>query len=284
MLIAILADIHGNEPALRAVLDDIDERGPDAVFVGGDIVNRGPHPRACWELIEQQRREAGWLVIRGNHEDYVLSERDPPPGRPAWMEKLCGHSAWTCRKISDLLPQLAELPHQLDVRGPDGSIVRCVHASMAGNRVGLHDTMDDDEMNGLVGAEPQVLCVGHTHQPFIRRLNHRLVFNVGAVGMPFDGDPRASYGLLDWTGTHWRAEIVRRDYGRATQARDFSTSGFLDEAGPMAALIFEEFKRARPLLSRWHREYEQTVASGARTVEETVAELLGKLPPVAVPE
>lgn len=283
MRIAVLADVHGNEPALNAVLADIGNRNPDLVLIGGDVVNRGPSPRACYEILRDRCRREGWRMIRGNHEDYVLSERTPDAGRPEWLRKLCRHSAWTCEKIPDLLPDISTLPHQLDVIGPDGGIVRCVHASMGGNRVGLHETMGDDELHGLVGSEPDVLCVGHTHQPFIRRLNQRVVFNVGAVGMPFDGDARASYGLLEWRSKHWHAEVVRLDYDRAAQARSFSTSGFLDEAGPMASLIFEEFKRARPLLSRWHRDYEQVVAAGSRTIEETVAELIARLPPVAVP-
>jgi diadenosine tetraphosphatase ApaH/serine/threonine PP2A family protein phosphatase len=154
---------------------------------------------------------------------------------------------------------------------------------MGGNRVGLHETMDDDAMHDLVGSEPKVLCVGHTHQPFIRRLNQRLVFNVGSVGMPFDGDARASYGVLDWRNNHWHAKIVRLEYDRSLQAREFVSSGFLDGAGPMSALIFEEFKRARPLLSRWHRDYEQSVSSGSREMDETVRDLIGLLPPIEVP-
>ncbi len=69
--IAVLADIHGNLPALEAVLADIDAQRPDEVLVGGDLVGRGPQGSAVVRCI----RERGWRAVRGNHEDYLLGFR-----------------------------------------------------------------------------------------------------------------------------------------------------------------------------------------------------------------
>lgn len=276
MQIAVIADIHGNLRALNAVTADLDARRPDIVLVAGDIVNRGPIPRECLELVLRKECEENWRVIRGNHEDYVLAEAKPPPNRPDWLVKLCRHSAWTCERLAGHLETISALPHQMDIK-THGQHVRCVHASMQGNRIGLYEKMDDDEMHALIGPPPDVLCVGHTHIPFIRRLNQRLVINAGAVGMPFDGDIRASYGLLEWKGTHWHAQTVRLDYDREAAARDFIATGFIAEGGPMAPLIQLEFERARPLLSRWHREYEALVSVGQRDIAETIAEMIAKL-------
>jgi putative phosphoesterase len=276
MRIAILADIHGNLRALNAVVADIGARKPDVVFVAGDTINRGAMPRACLELVLQKQRDAGWRVIRGNHEDYVLTEANPPPARPDWLVELCRHSAWTCEQVRDYLGIVSALPHQSDLDAPANQHVRCVHASMRGNRVGLYEGMADDEMHELVGLDPDVLCVGHTHVPFIRRLNNRLVVNAGAVGMPFDGDPRASYAIIEWIHHHWHAQIVRLDYDRDVAARDFVESGFLAGGGAFAPVIHREFERARPLCSRWHRDYEAVVAGGQRDIFETMRELLAK--------
>lgn len=292
MRIAVIADIHGNLPALEAVVEDLDARRPDVVLVAGDIVNRGPRPRECLELVLRRRRDAGWRVIRGNHEDYVLAEARPPADRPDWIARLCRHSAWTCERLGERLATIAELPHQIDFDTPDGQHVCCVHASKRGNRVGLYEQMDDDELQALIappdvtwdsradpfaGDPPDVTCVGHTHVPFIRRLNHRLVVNAGAVGMPFDGDTRASYGWLERRPHRWQAAIVRLAYDRERAARAFAETGFLDTGGPMAPLIRKEFERARPVLSRWHRDYEAAVRTGGRDIDETVRELLTKL-------
>lgn len=277
MRIAVLADIHSNLHALDAVLGDLDVRRPDVVLVAGDIVNRGTRPRECLDIILQKQRDENWQVIRGNHEDYVLTEASPPSDRPAWITKLCRHSAWTCERLTDRLDVIAALPHQIDLSEPPGHHVRVVHASMQGNRVGLYAGMEDDELHDLIAPAPDVLCCGHTHMPFIRKLNHRLVINSGAVGMPFDGDPRASYGILDLVDHHWHAQIVRLDYDREAAARDFEETGFLADGGPMAALIKKEFDRARPMLSRWHREYEPLVSGGQLDMDDSVRDLLRKL-------
>lgn len=276
MRIAVLADIHGNLSALQAVLEDIAGRTPDFVFVAGDIVNRGPRPAECLQEILERQRTQGWRVIRGNHEDYVLAESRSTASRPAWMEEICRHTAWTCARLAGLMEPIAALPDRIDFEAPSGHHIRCVHASMGGNRVGLYEGMADDELCELMLPLPDVLCVGHTHMPFIRRINERLVMNVGAVGMPFDGDVRASYGLLELRDRHWVAQVVRLDYDRAAAARAFEASGYLDAGGPMAALIFREFERARPMLSKWHREYEPAVSSGRMTVADSVLELLAR--------
>ncbi len=292
MRIAIIADIHGNLRALEAVTADIEAREADVVLVAGDIVNRGPLSRECLEIVLRKQRECGWRVIRGNHEDYVLTESKPPPDRPEWIAKLCQHSAWTCEKLSGLLDSVAALPHQIDFDSPEGQHICCVHASQHGNRVGMFEGMDDDELHALIvppdvswnsrasaasSQPPDVTCVGHTHVPFIRRVNQRLVINSGAAGMPFDGDVRSGYGWLEWQQHHWHAQIVRLDYDRAAAARDYVESGFLAEGGPIARLIQKEFERARPMLSRWHREYEAAVSNGQREIGETVRELLAKI-------
>lgn len=277
MKIAVLADIHANIRALEAVADALRVRSPDAVFVAGDFINRGPMPRACHDFIEGMRAVSGWRVIRGNHEDYVLSERSAANGRPEWVTQLCSHSVWTCRQMGDALDVVASLPHEIEIVTEDGQTVRCVHASMRGTRVGLYDDMDDEEMHELIAPPPDVLIVGHTHQPFIRRINRRVVLNAGSVGMPFDGDTRASFGWLEYAHGHWHAEIVRMPYDRAAADRDFSASGFLDGAGPLAAIIHREFLRARPFVSRWHRDYEAAVSSGRMTMAESMADLQSRI-------
>ena len=72
MKIAVLADIHGNMPALERVTTHIEAWGADQVIVAGDVVNRGPQPRTCLQFVEDKQQSAGWQVVRGNHEDYVL--------------------------------------------------------------------------------------------------------------------------------------------------------------------------------------------------------------------
>jgi predicted phosphodiesterase len=273
MKIAILADIHSNWHALEAVVRHIEAIRPDRILLAGDVINRGPRPRECLEFVLDRIANHGWLVIRGNHEDYVLNAGNEA-GCPEWEKKLRAHVRWTRSKVADLLDTFAAWPEQLDLTGPDRGILRCVHASMHGNRVGLYEFMDDEERVTKTAPAVPVLCVGHTHVPFIRWVAGRLVVNAGAVGMPFDRDRRASYAILDWTESGWRPEIVRVPYDIEATEADYHNTGYLAEGGIMTPLIHREFQIAAPQLGYWHRNYERLVADGTLTLEASVAMMM----------
>ena len=270
MKIAVLADIHANLAALDAVLTDIDRLNPDVVVVAGDVVNRGPQPLACVDSIMDRVEREGWRVLKGNHEDFVLREDGNLPGRAEWEARVCRHSRWTREQLGDRAEVLRAWGDEVEVAGPHGSLVRCVHASMRGNRHGLYSFMVDDVVASLIEPAPTVLCVGHTHVPFVRRVGTSLVVNAGAVGLPFDADPRAAYACLAHDGEAWSAEIVRVAYDRALTAAAFRSSGYDVDGGPMVPLIRDELRCARPRLRKWHDDYEQDVAAGRLTVEESV--------------
>ena len=95
MKIAILADIHSNLPALQAVVSHIEQWKPDEVMVAGDIVNRGPRPLECLEVIREKQRTDGWLVVRGNHEDYVIGHTLPDAPRRGPAFEIYRAAYWT---------------------------------------------------------------------------------------------------------------------------------------------------------------------------------------------
>ena len=72
MKLAVLADIHANLPALHSVASHIEAWQPDGVVLAGDVVNRGPRPLECLRFVQEKQRAAGWGVVRGNHEEYVM--------------------------------------------------------------------------------------------------------------------------------------------------------------------------------------------------------------------
>ena len=101
--LALIADIHANLPALQVVLADVDAWRPDLVVVLGDIVNRGPHPRECHELIGARAGAAGWRLLAGNHEEYVLHvHREPAaPGTAAFA--MNQHAHWTAGQLAGVV-------------------------------------------------------------------------------------------------------------------------------------------------------------------------------------
>jgi predicted phosphodiesterase len=270
MRVAVLADIHANLPALEAAIEHVDSWKPDRVIVAGDVVNRGPRPVECLCRVEDLRARRGWRVIQGNHEEYVLREGSVRPDRPDWESKLCQHTAWTYRKIRQHLDLLTAWPSELR---EDGGL-RCVHASLKGNRFGLYPFMTDATLGAMIDPAASVFCAGHTHVPFVRHLGGTLIVNAGAVGLPFDGDARACLAHLEHHHGTWHAEMIRLDYDRARAERDFVDCGYLAEGGPMVKLVLREFHGARARIGEWHRIFENLVAADHITIEDSVEEML----------
>ncbi len=270
MKIAVLADIHGNLTALQTVIDHIEAWGPDQVIMAGDVVNRGPRPAECLDLVLQKQAEAGWLLVRGNHEDYVLENTRPDAPQSGPQREVYRNSFWTLGQLNGQIQALEAMPFQVDLPGPDGREVRAVHASMRDNRTGIYPGMSDEVLRPLIAPPPAVLCVGHTHRPLIRRVDETLVVNVGSVGVSFDGDRRAAYAQLLWENGRWQAEIIRLAYDWNKVEQDFRDSGFMAGAGELTHLMLVEFQQARPYLHHWIHRHEAHVLSGEMSLSDSV--------------
>lgn len=272
MKVAVLSDIHGNLPALQAVAEHIDRWRPDAVYVAGDVVNRGPLSRVCWEFVQ----ERGWPVVCGNHEEYVAawqtSEFDPD--HPYY--DLYGSSRWTFQQMSPHVQVLSTLPGQISFRDPAGNELRLVHGSMHRNDDGVYPWTEDDELRAKITPPPIVFITGHTHRPLVRILDQTLIVNSGSAGAPFDGDVRASYAQLTWQAGHWQGQIIRVPYDREQTRRDFHNSGFIEGGGPTVRIILHEWESARGCINLWSKQYEEAVVAGRISLEASVDAFLAQ--------
>jgi predicted phosphodiesterase len=277
MKLAVLADIHANLVALEAVMAHIDAWQPDQVVVAGDVVNRGPRPLECLRLVQARQRGDGWLVVRGNHEDYVISHNEPGAPRAGPRFELQQHAYWTYRQLNGDVTALKAMPFQRSLAAPDGREVRITHASMAGIRDGIYPDTSAPELRRKIYPPPALLCVGHTHRPLIRHLDHTLVVNVGSAGLPFDDDPRPSYAQLQWQRGEWQASIVRLDYDRQQAERDFFETDFFEGSGPIADLILDELRTAHSRLFQWTAEYQASILAGEISMAESTRQFLANL-------
>ncbi len=274
MKIAILSDIHGNWPALEATAAHIEAWRPDYVIVNGDIVNRGPKSLACWEFVKNKQVQDGWLVTRGNHEDYVTQYLQPPDE----IDDFNQISYWTFQQVGEAVAaELAALPIEVSLEHPQGGQVRAVHASLLGTRYGIWHHSPDEEARRQIAPAPAVFCTGHVHFPFIRPLDNTLIVNAGSAGSVCDlGDTRATYAQVTWHHGRWSAEIVRLSYDIKQAIEDYMQSGIFEEAGPVIQLIYKEWLTGWPVLPLWGRVpngYEQVERVGLeRAVEEFLAE------------
>ena len=279
MKLAVISDIHGNLPALEATIDHIDRWQPDLVVVNGDVINRGPRSRQCWNLMHRRRQTHDWRIIGGNHEEYVGSwlEKEtnadgPRAGGPRF--EIGRSSYWTFRQLDDYISQILDLPEQIELQAPDGSVVRLTHGTMRGKRDGVYILTPDEQLVQQIAPAPDVFCTAHTHRPLVRRLNGRLVINSGSAGTAFDDDPRISYAQLVWRRGSWRAKLVRLAYDRGQAERDFDITGYRQGGGPLVDIFIQEWLLARPLVYRWAERYEEAVLAGDITLQASVDDFL----------
>jgi predicted phosphodiesterase len=199
-VLGLLYDVHGNLPALEAVLADAEAAGAERYLLGGDYALFGAWPR---ETVERLRElEAEW--IRGNGERWTASPEDAPDQvQPAIAR---------CRELlgEELVRELAELPETLS----RDDTLYC-HGSPGSDVVSFFPEPADDEADLLRGVEAPRLVFGHTHLAFQRRAGEIELVNPGSVGMPFDGDPRAAYGLV---GNGGEVELRRVSYDHGASA------------------------------------------------------------------
>ena len=218
---AILGDIHGNGPALTAVMEDARGRGVTAWLCVGDIVGYNAEPSECVDRI----REVAQATVCGNHDHYCAHESSLEDFHPLAASVV----AWTRRQLSE---------EQVDyLRGL--SLVRMV----AGFTL-VHSTLDMPDKWGYVfdalEAEANFNCqttsvcfYGHTHVPVVferdqrtRRTGYRVLkleagrkyfVNAGSVGQPRDGDPRAAYVVYDLKSRVVELRRVAYDVAKAQE-------------------------------------------------------------------
>jgi predicted phosphodiesterase len=223
---ALLYDVHGNLPALEAVVADARGAGADRWLFGGDYALFGGWPEDCLALL-YELPDAVW--IRGNGERWTAGPDDAPdnPVVPGAVQ--------ACREaLGDALTEeLAGLPFD----HVDGDTYAC-HASPVSDVRSFMPEPGDDEAELLAGVTARRLIFGHTHLPFRRERDGIELVNPGSVGMPFDGDPRAGYALLRADGT---IEHRRVDYDHtvsAARVRDRFGGGW-------AEVVARRIERAR---------------------------------------
>jgi len=192
MRVAAIYDIHGNLPALEAVLHDIRAAAVDLIVVGGDVLP-GPMPvEALGCLLDV---DIPMQLIRGNGDRMVLaSMRDPEsPEVPAPVRDIIGWNAEQLRPEHERL--IAAWPETLRVEIPGlGPVLFCHATPRNDTEVFTRLTSEDRLLAVFQGLDPLVVC-GHTHMQFDRTIGGARVVNAGSVGMPFE-EPGAYWLLL----------------------------------------------------------------------------------------
>lgn len=233
MRIAIVSDIHGNLSALEAVIADIERRAPDLVLHGGDLALMGAHPAQVIDRV----RELRWPGVVGNTDEALWSpdeharQRERAPQLAALLGLIFGEYVPRTLQLigEERLAWLRDLPAQQRLDD-----VTLVHASPGDLwRAPMPDAEDEELASVYQPLQATSVVYGHIHRPYARELPpHLSVANTGSVGMPWDGDPRASYLLVE----DGKQRTIRVEYDVEREAAALARNGYPD-APRLAAML-----------------------------------------------
>lgn len=228
---ALISDVHANLEALTAVFEEIDRLGITQVHCLGDVVGYGAEPEACVELV---MRRCGWTLM-GNHDFglfHDLHDFNPLAAEALQFTRRRMRPKWYSQRRKVLWRFLEALPHRMEDHGflfvhgsPRDPIMEYVLKS--------DGFLEPEKMAAMFARIDRPCFVGHTHWPGWHDATFRftqateqtadlelpdgpIIVNVGSVGQPRDGDPRASFVVVE--DRHVRFRRVAYDF-RATQSK-----------------------------------------------------------------
>jgi putative phosphoesterase len=245
MRVAALYDIHGNLPALEAVLQEVRQAGVDLIVVGGDVLP-GPMPRETLTVLRDLELPVRFL--HGNGESELLAARAGAASSalPEFVRELLG---WVAGELDPAMEEwLASWPATLRVGIPGlGDVLFCHATPRNDTEIFTLLTPEDCLLPVFAGIDAPLVVCGHTHMPFERTVGRVRVVNAGSVGMPF-GEPGADWLLLGdaveprHTDYDLAAAAARIRATRYPRAEEFAARNVL--APPAAAPMLEAFTRA----------------------------------------
>jgi putative phosphoesterase len=203
MKIAALYDIHGNLPALNALLEELEEVQPDLIVVGGDIVS-GPMPGQTLERLSRLGDRV--RSIRGNGDREVVMAFDDQPLRPEMSAQGREETLWVAKQLTRAQRDfLAALPEQIILPVESLGTVLFCHATPRSDEEIFTSLTSQERLTTIFsGVQQQIVVCGHTHMQFERRADEVRILNAGSVGMPYADRPGAYWLLLGPQGYEFR--------------------------------------------------------------------------------
>jgi putative phosphoesterase len=203
--VAALYDVHGNVPALEAVLAEVERVGIDQIVYGGDIAS-GPLPRETVEIV----RSGDAAFVRGN-----ADRLDSPAGNPKWDEA----RRWVEDQLDEeQIEWLANLPFSAVI---DETLY--VHATPQDDETVITELTSDERLAKLLaGVEQPLVVAGHTHMQLDRRAGSTRFVNAGSVGMPYEAEPGAYWAIVEKGDVDFR----RTEYDLEPAAERIRASGY----------------------------------------------------------
>lgn len=280
--IAVLADVHGNLPALEAVIETLERLQPDYVVLNGDVINAVPFSTQVIDRL----MGLDWLVTRGNHEFYYLDWGTDRAAPGTEDPERWGQLHWLVEHITpEQGAYIATLPDERTFFLSGTQPLRIAHGVPGANRVGFYNDQPEEKIAAKIDhVDERTLISAHTHVQIDREItvaadyssvlhsdphvdlhssHHPTrrrwhLINPGSVGLPLNNDPRAQFAMLEsvsqddvWGG--WRATHHRVDYDRRLALSAYEESGMMEIGGVISQLFYWELVTAEAELIYFHQ-------------------------------
>jgi predicted phosphodiesterase len=226
--IAVLSDVHGNLLALEAVRAALKKERPDGVMICGDLVLNGPDPVGVVDAIRELESD-GALVVAGNT-DIAVADFDYAAAFPSLMdgipESIRSAAEWAHDELGqERIDWLRRLPSERRLRVGE-MLLLATHASPGSQTEGFDGALDPNvTIERAARTDARVICCGHTHLPEVRDLGWKLIVNAGSAGYVFDGEPTASWALVDVDDAQVGGEIRRAEFDALAVSNALSVRG-----------------------------------------------------------
>lgn len=238
MKIAVIADFHGNNHGLEAILEDIEKEGPDVTVCAGDLVCPYQDSVQTWQTI----KELNIPLVRGNQEDYILEYHDPDSSTLVKSAVRLGPVRFAARLFTiEDIQHMAALPLTHQISGPDDKDVLVCHASPVDTRISFAEGIDEEMAQALTKVQADVIVAGHLHKPWSTLWEGKLLALVGSGGVPLNGNlGRVEYAVLEYRAKVWRVIHKSIPYDHEGAIQSVIESDFLAETGPVGWIMFDE--------------------------------------------
>ncbi|MCE7792119.1 metallophosphatase family protein [Salipaludibacillus sp. CUR1] len=237
MKLALISDIHGNEQAFKAVLEDISAIGATHVAVLGDISFRGPKPKQCLDLV----RDLDGKVIKGNADEWIVRGVNKGEVPDKALQMMQEEQAWAKEQMTqDDLTYLNELPETVEIPLSNQCQLFACHATPDSLFDIISNEADNKEFSIFTQTNERAdyYAYGHIHLPFLRSFESKKIINTGSVGLPFDGDARASYVLFDRSLKDIQVQFRRVSYDVEKACFDLDECGYPEPARQLIKNIY----------------------------------------------